>query len=114
MLLSVQAVIFLFPDPVGLETGFLLSCEALAAVYRTISTGLEGDLGLPAAAVADHGEHLARSTAVLGSALCGTALRAAAGLVLEALLGEESLFGGREYEFPATVTTSQGFILVHG
>ena len=92
----------------------LLCSEALTAVYRTISTGLERNLGFFAAAIADYGVHLTGSIAVLGSALGGTAFGAAAGLVLEAFFCKESLLRSRKNKFTATVTTSQGFILVHG
>jgi hypothetical protein len=92
----------------------LHGCEALTAVDGTISAGLEGNLGLTAAVVAHNGEHLTGCIAVLGSALCSTALGAAAGLVLETLLGEESLLGSRENKFASAVSTSKCFVLVHG
>ena len=97
------------------EPGLALCFEALTAVHGTISAGLERNLGLAAAAVADHGIHLAGSTAV---AVLGTARsaagRAAAGLILEALLSEEFLFIRRENEFVAAFTAGQGFVFVHG
>ena len=97
------------------EPSLALSVEALTAVNGTISAGLEGNLGLAAAAVADHGEHLAGGTAVavLGTAR-STASRAAAGLILEALLRKEFLFAGRENELVAALTAGQGLVLVHG
>jgi hypothetical protein len=92
----------------------LHSSKALTAVDGTISAGLEGNLGLTTAVVTCYGEHLTGSVAVLCSALCSTALRAAAGLVLETLLGEESLLGSRENKFASAVSTSKCFVLVHG
>ena len=97
------------------ETGLLLSGIALTAVDGTISTGLERNLGLAAAAVTDHCEHLAGSTTVSVLSTAGsTAGRAAAGLILETLLREEFLFAGRENEFVAAITAGQGLVLVHG
>ena len=89
--------------------------EAIAAVHGTIATGLEGNLGGAAAAVADHFVHLTGSSvaAVLGTT-SSAASGAAAGLVLEALLGEESLLGSRENEFVAAVTAGQSLVLIHG
>ena len=93
-----------------------LGLEALAAVHGTIATGLEGHLGGAAAAVADHFVHL--TGAIVVAAVLGTtgsaASGAAGGLILEALLGEESLLGSGEVELGAAVTAGQGLILVHG
>ena len=97
------------------EPVLALSLEAVTAVHRTVSAGLEGHLGLAAAAVADHGIHLAGSSAV---AVLGTARsaagRAAAGLILEALLREKFLLTGRENEFVAAVPAGQSLVFVHG
>ena len=97
------------------EPALTLCFEALAAIDGTISAGLEGHLGLTAAAVADHGEHLPGGTAVavLGTT-CSAASRSAARLILEALLSKELLLAGRENEFVAAVTAGQGFVFVHG
>ena len=97
------------------ELVLALRFEALTAVHRPISTGLERNLRLAAASVADHGIHLAGSTvvAVLG-AMRGTAGLAAAGLILEALLSEKFLFARGENEFVAAVPAGQGFVFVHG
>ena len=97
------------------EPALTLGFEALTAVDGPISTGLEGHLGLAAAAVTDDGVHLPGSTTVAvlgttGSAAC----RAAARLILEALLSEELLLAGRENEFVAAVTAGQGLVFVHG
>jgi hypothetical protein len=85
---------------------------AIAAVYRTITAGLEGHLGGGAALIADHVIHLTIAT-VVGHAAVGTAARAAARLVLEAFFGVEGLFGGREDEFCATLAAHQGFVGIH-
>lgn len=100
-----------------LVTALTLGVEALAAVYGTITAGLERHLGGAAAAVADYFIHLTiagvAGAAALGSATVGTASRAAAGLVLKALFGEEGLLRAREYEFSATLAAGQGFVLIH-
>jgi hypothetical protein len=97
------------------EPVLTLCFEALTAIHGPISAGLEGNFGLAAASVADHFEHLAgsASVAVLGTA-GSTAGRAAAGLILEALLREKFLFARRENEFVAALTAGQGLVLVHG
>ena len=88
--------------------------EALAAVHGPIPTGLEGHLRGAAAAVADHFIHLALATvaAVVGTT-GSTAGGAAAGLILEALFGVESLFGSGEGEFLTAFTAGQRFVLIH-
>ena len=79
----------------GLAVGTHLS-EALAAVHRTVSLGLEGHLGLAAAARAGSGEELTGGTGgVLASV---TASLAALRLILEATLCVELLLTGGEHE----------------
>ena len=75
--------------------------EAIAAVHGTIGLGLEGNLGLTAAAGTGSGEELTGTTgAVLASVTAGLA---ALGLVLEATLCVEFLFTGGENEFLAAL-----------
>ena len=75
--------------------------EALAAVHGTVGLGLEGNLGLAAAAGAGSGEELTGAT---GSILTSvTAGLAALGLVLEAALCVELLLTGSEYELVAAL-----------
>ena len=75
--------------------------EALAAENGTIGLGLEGHLGLAAAAGAGSGKELTGTTGgVLASV---TASLAALGLVLEAALSIEFLFTGGENEFLAAL-----------
>ena len=75
--------------------------EALAAVYGTVGLGLEGNLGLAAATGAGSGEELTGTTGgVLASV---TAVLAALGLVLEALLSVELLLTGGEHELVAAL-----------
>ena len=75
--------------------------EALAAVYGTIGLGLEGNLGLAAAVSAGSGEELTGTT---GSVLASiTAVLAALGLVLEALLSVELLLTSGEHELVAAL-----------
>jgi enamine deaminase RidA (YjgF/YER057c/UK114 family) len=84
----------------GLALGAHLS-EALAAVYRTVGLGLEGNLGLAAATGAGSGEELTGTTSgVLASV---TASLAALGLVLEAALSVELLLTSGENEFVAAL-----------
>ena len=88
--------------------------EAIAAVHGLVATRLEGNLGLLAAIGTDRGEHLTlRAGIAILRAESGTALRAAARLVLEALLGIESLLGSAEDEFLVTVAANEGFVLIH-
>ena len=97
------------------ETILTLRFETIAAVHGTISAGLERNLSLTSAAVANDSEHLAGSTAVAVLGLAGiTAGLAPAGFVLETLFGVEFLFAGRENEFVATITAGQSFVFVHG
>jgi hypothetical protein len=87
--------------------------EAFTAVHGPISAGLEGHLGGAAAAVADHFVHLALTAVAAVLTTGGAAGGAAAGLVLEALLGVESLFGSGEHEFIAAFTAGEGLVLIH-
>ena len=88
--------------------------EAIAAVHGLIAARLEGNLGLLAAISADRGEHLTlRAGIAVLRAEGGAALRAAARLVLEALLGVERLLGSAEDEFLVTVAANEGFVLIH-
>ena len=93
----------------------LLSFIALTAVNGPVSAGLERNLGFASAAITDHCEHLAGGSAVPILRTAGsTARRAAAGLILEALLRKKLLFTGRENEFVATVAAGQSLVFVHG
>ena len=106
-----QAVRFLFKS----EPILTLRFEAIAAVYGTISAGLERNLGLASAAITDHSEHLPGSAAVAVLSFTGvTAGLAPTGFILEALFGVEFLFAGRENKFVATITAGQSFVFVHG
>ena len=94
----------------------ILPLIALAAVDGFIAAGLKGHLGSGTAAIANDFVHLAiatTGTASLGIALVGSAGRAAARFVCEALLGEESLFRSRENEVDTTVTAGKSFVIVH-
>ena len=97
------------------EPVLTLRFEAVAAVHRTISAGLERNLGFASAAVADYGVHLPGSAAVAVLGLAGVAAGfAPAGLILEALFGVEFLFAGRENKFVSAVTAGQSLVFVHG
>ena len=72
-------------------------CKAIAAVNRTIVSGLERHLCLAAAGSAGSGEELTGSASgVLASV---TAALATLGLILEAALCIEFLFAGGENKF---------------
>ena len=88
--------------------------EAIAAVNRLIATRLERNLSLLAAVSADRGEHLTlRTGGAILSTERSTALRAAARLVLEALLSIERLLRRAEDELLVAITTNEGFVLIH-
>ena len=91
------------------------SSEASAAEHGTILTGLEGNLGGLTALGAHSVEHLAGSAGSgTGRLASHTAVTAAGGLILEALLGVERLFTGRENELIAAVFAYQRLVFVHG
>ena len=98
-----------------LEAILTLRVEAGAAIDRTVSAGLERNLGGLSATVADHIVHLAlsASTAVVRAA-GGTASGAATGLILEALVGIELLFRSGENKFRAALTAYQSLVFEHG
>jgi len=90
---------------------FSLLCKALAAIDRTVLTGLEGDFGL-AAALGAGGDELLALRAALGFAQV-TAVLAALGLIYESLAGVELLLAGGENEFLATVFADESFVFEH-
>ena len=97
------------------EPVLTLCFEAVTAVNRTVSAGLERNLGLASAAVANHGEHGPRRAAVaVLCTTCSAAGRAAGRLILETLLGEKFLLARRENEFVSAVTASKSLVFVHG
>ena len=107
-----MAVLFVSEES---EPVLTLCFEAVTAVHGTISAGLEGNLRLTSAAIADYGVHLPGSTAVaVLRAASRTAGRAAAGFILETFLGKEFLLTGRKNEFVAAITTGQSLVFVHG
>ena len=88
--------------------------EAIAAVHGLIAARLEGNLGLLAAVSADRGEHLTlRTGGAILSTESRTAIRAAARLILEALLRVERLLRRAENEFLVAIATNEGFVLIH-
>ena len=91
--------------------------EAIAAVYGTIAMGLERNLGGAAAAIADHFIHgaIGRTVGIAAVGTTGSAAGgAAAGLILEALLGVELLLACGEDELSAAVFANQRLVLIHG
>lgn len=88
--------------------------EAIAAIHGLVAARLEGNLSLLAAVSADRSEHLAlRAGGAILSTERSTALRAAARLVLEALLRIERLLRGAEDELLVTVAANESFVLIH-
>ena len=85
--------------------------EALAAEYRAIGLGLEGHLGLAAAACTGSGEELTGTTSVVLASV--TAGLAALGLILETTLSVELLLAGSEHELVAAFLTYQSLVFVH-
>ena len=87
--------------------------KALAAVYGTILSRLEGNLSGLSAFGADGIMHLARTAGSTAGFTGLTASLAAGGLILESLFGIEFLFTGSENELSATVFAYQRFVFVH-
>lgn len=99
----------------GSIVGLAHLVEAVAAVHGTVAAGLEGDLGGSAAVVANHVVHGAIGAVLAaGLATAGPASGAAAGLVLEALVGVELLLGSGENELAAAVPAGQSLVFEHG
>ena len=99
-----------------LVAALTLCLEAGAAVNRTITAGLERNLGVLATAIADYIVHLTLATivaAVLGATGCA-ACGATAGLILEALISIELLLGSGENEFCVALTANQSLVFEHG
>lgn len=89
--------------------------KALAAVHGTILTGQERHLSGLAALGAHSVMHLTGSAGGGTGGLAGhTASLAAAGLILETLLGIELLLACGENEFCAAVLANQRLVFVHG
>ena len=115
---------------------FLLRCglvrralllEAVAAIHGLVTARLERNLGNAAAARACCFEHLALAAATVTAAAAATAtataharglaglpaIRATAGLVLEALLFVELLFAGGKRELIPAVDAGYELICIH-
>lgn len=88
---------------------FLTAGKAVAAVYWSAISRLERHLGLGAAFSTDSSVHFTISASAL-TALAGTAVIAATGLIGEALLCVEFLFSCGENEFASAVTAGQGLV----
>jgi len=90
---------------------FLHLSEALAAVYRSVALGLEGNSCFLAASCACSCEVL--SGALNSHLSLVSAGLAALGLVLEATLSVELLLAGCEYELLAAFLTYKCLVFVH-
>jgi len=93
-----------------------LLAEAVAAVNRTVGTGLEGNLAGFAAACAGCVIHLTVAAAATGRALLagGAAVLAALGFIGEALFCVEFLLAGGEGEAGSAIFADDGFVAEHG
>lgn len=95
----------------GLCFAVLLLCEALAAVYRSVLTGLKGNLCLSAARIAGCCKPLTLATGCVLS--CITASLATLGLIYKAFFSIEFLFACGENEFVAAFLADESFVFVH-
>ena len=93
-----------------------LLAEAVAAINRTVGTGLEGNFAGLAAACADRVIHLTVAAATTGRALLagGTAILATLGLIGETLFRVEFLLAGGEGEAGSAIFADDGFVAEHG
>lgn len=89
-----------------------MSGKALAAVDGTVALGDEGNGRGRAAGGTGRFKHLTGSGSAVRLA-GGTALFAAGGLVLEALLGIELLLASGKHKFSAAVAANQRLVFVH-
>jgi len=85
--------------------------EAVAAVHRTLTSGLERNPGLGTALGTRSFVHRAIATSLL--LLRGTAFGASLGDILEALFLVEFLLGSGKDELTPTIRTLQRFVLKH-
>jgi hypothetical protein len=90
-----------------------LSSEAIAAVDRTISAGLEGDLAGLSACGANRIIHLTAAAVSSASLACVAAGLAALRLVCEAFLGVKLLLAGSKHEFFSAILADQGLVVEH-
>ena len=104
-------------DTPGSCEDFLSSvAEAVAAVNRTVASGLEGNLAGRPALGADSVEHLTRGSAIATAArslTSVTASLAALRLIGETFFGIKGLLIGSENELLAAVFASDDFVVVH-
>ena len=86
---------------------------ALAAIDRTIFSGLEGNLGRLAAVCAHSIVHHARCPAVPLGLVGGAAFTAASRFILKSFFRIEFLLANGEHKFLAAVTADQRLVLIH-
>jgi len=89
--------------------------EAVAAKYRTVISGLEGNLAGSSALSADSVEHFAGcSLRTAARSLTGIAAGLAAlRFIGETFFGVESLLISSEYELGTAIFASDNFVVVH-
>lgn len=86
-------------------------CIAIAAVYRSVIAGLEGNLSFFTATSTSGCEKF--SCGLRCVLLCVAASFASLGLILEAFFSIEFLLAGCENEFCSAIFAFQCFVLVH-
>ena len=86
--------------------------EAIAAINRTVISGLERNFCFASAGSADGREHfLLAGSAIFSGVAAGLA---SLGFVCEAFFVVEVLFACSKNEFRAAVFANKGFVLKHG
>ncbi len=86
-------------------------CKAIAAVYRSVTVGLERNFSFPSALVAYCCEHFSGFACCILA--CIAASLASLGLILESLLCVKFLLACCEYEIVAAFLALKGLVLVH-
>ena len=107
-------ILFYWTAPEG-RVGCELFTEAIAAVDRTVCTGLERNFAGTASGSAYSVKHLALAAlAVVGSTFAGIAAGfAALRLIGEALFSKKLLLVGGEGEFLSAIFADDRFVLEH-
>lgn len=90
-----------------------LSGEAIAAIDRSVFSGLERHLGACAAGSTGSGEHLSAGGSSVTILTGRTARFATGGFISETLLSKKILLAGSENKLFSTVSTGNVFVLVH-
>ena len=87
--------------------------KTIAAINRTVISGLEGHLAAASARSANRVKHLARTSVEAIVLPCVAAGLTSLRLIGEASFFEEILFAGRENELLIAISADDGFVLMH-